>query len=226
MSLHTPPRSNSGLLKDRAYEHIKAKINAGELVPGDRLSERKIADELGMSKTPVKAALESLEGQGLVTLAPQRSARVKGLTTKEVADLYDFRIALESFIVGRLAGNLDAATTAALRENLQLQRRLTTSGELEAWPEADYIFHLTLAQALRNDEITRTMTRLRDQVRWLVVKITHLDVSVPAISCLEHQTIFEHMIEGRRDEAVQAVVTHLENGRLFVVDGQQYGRRA
>lgn len=222
MSVDKQTRPPAGLLKDLAYEHIKERIDSGKLVPGDRLSERRLAEELGMSKTPVKAALERLEEQGLITLAPQRSARVKGLTLKEIADLYDFRIALESFIVGRLVGNLDETTTEALRENLELQRRLTTSGDLEDWPEADYVFHLTLARALGNDEITRTMTRLRDQVRWLVLEIARRDVSVPPISCLEHQAIFEHMVEGRKEEAVRAAIAHLEHGRSFVVDGEKY----
>jgi len=218
----TDRQESVSLLKDVAYEHIKELILKGELVPGDRLSERKFGAMLNMSKTPIKAALERLEEQGFVTLSPRRSAEVKGLTKKEIADIYDFRIALESFIVGELTGRLDDVTKSALDENLRLQRRLTTTGALDDWPQADYVFHLTLSKALGNDQITRTMTRIRDQVRWLIVKIAQIDASIPAISCLEHQEIVEHMIDGNRDHAIEAVTRHLRNGRRFIAEGKSY----
>lgn len=216
--------SAGSLMKQQAYEYIKERILSGQLVPGNRISERRLGAELGMSKTPIKAALERLAEQGLVELAPQRSARVKGLNVRDIADHYDYRIALESFIVGRLSGNLPDDIIEELRANLLLQRDLTTSGDFLKWPETDYEFHLTLARALGNEQITRTITRLRDQIRWLVVEIARRDSSIPAIACLEHQTIFEHMVAGRTDEAVAAVVSHLEHGRRFIVDGEKYAQ--
>lgn len=212
------------LLKNRAYEVIRERIVSGELVPGDRISERSLGSELAMSKTPVKAALERLEEQGFVSLSPQRRATVRAMTSKEISDHYELRIALETFVVERLTGRLDDATIETVTDNLRLQQMITTGGgALEGWREADYGFHLALARALGNNEIVRIIALHRDRLYRLVAAIARQDPSVPAVSFREHCTIFEHVREGRREEAVAAVTSHLDHGRRFAVYGDEYG---
>lgn len=215
------------LLKGKAYETLRRKIVRGDLKPGDRISERALAAELEMSKTPVKAALERLEEQGFVSISPQRRAVVRAMTEQEISDHYDLRTSLESFVVARVAGRLDDATVESLTANLRLQERLTSGAlELEQWSDSDLEFHLTLVRALGNAEIERIVLLQQDRLRRLVTSIAMRDSSVPALSCAEHTRIFEHVRDGRGPEAVREVIEHLDHGRRFLVDGGRYGSRA
>src|SRR5262245_56779925 len=87
----------AGLMKERAYSEIKRRILNCDYPPGSFLSERNLATTLGMSKTPVKAALERLEHEGFITVSPQQGIVVRELSIREIADQYEIRTALESF---------------------------------------------------------------------------------------------------------------------------------
>src|SRR5690349_20231147 len=83
---HLPARAS--LLKDEAYESIKQRLLNNDYPPGSFLSERQLAGGLGMSKTPVKAALERLESEGFITVSPQQGIVVRELSVREIADQY------------------------------------------------------------------------------------------------------------------------------------------
>lgn len=221
----TAPRQAAHLLKDEAYDILRRRIVAGDLQAGDRLSERELAHEFQMSKTPVKAALERLEEQGFVQISPQRRAVVRALTDQEVSDHYELRTALESHVVRRIAGRIDDVAAEALTANLALQRRLTGPGELdlESWSNSDLEFHLTLVRHLGNAEIERIVLLQQDRLRRLVTSIALQDPGVPAISVTEHTKIFEHVRDGEADLAVQAIIDHLDHGREFLLRGGGYG---
>src|SRR5262245_19915412 len=98
-----------GLLKERAYAEIKRRIVRGDYNAQTFLAERQLADGLGMSKTPVRAALERLEQEGLVTISPQQGIIVRDLSVHEIADQYEMRIALETYVARTVAGRLTPA---------------------------------------------------------------------------------------------------------------------
>ena len=97
------------LLKERAYTEIKQRILSGVLAPSTFLSERQMAGQLAMSKTPIRAALQRLEVEGLVTISPQQGIIVRDLSVHEIADLYEMRAALETYVARTLAGRLTVA---------------------------------------------------------------------------------------------------------------------
>ena len=92
------PASARGLLKERAYDEIKRMVLTGELNPGTFLAERQLAARLGMSKTPVRSALERLESEGFIRISPQQGAIIRDLSLDEITDQYEIRTALETFV--------------------------------------------------------------------------------------------------------------------------------
>jgi DNA-binding GntR family transcriptional regulator len=92
------------LLKEQAYQQLKQMLVDGTYVPGTFLSERRLAEQLGMSKTPVRAALERVEAEGYVTVSPQQGIVVRELSLREIKEHFEIRMALETHIVRRLAG--------------------------------------------------------------------------------------------------------------------------
>jgi DNA-binding GntR family transcriptional regulator len=141
------------LLRDRAYNELRALIVAGTLAPGSFLSERKLSDRLGMSKTPIKAALALLESEGFVLVSPQQGIVVREITAREVVDLFDVRIAVESYICRRLAGNLATEQEKQLRTNIARQRIAVEKVNHSAFNGLDAALHLLIAGMSENREI-------------------------------------------------------------------------
>ena len=86
------------LKKNEVYSDLRSRIVNFTLLPGDRVSDKEIANELAISRTPVREALVRLSGEGLVQAIPNRGFRVKVFTLKEIEDLYTFRESLENSI--------------------------------------------------------------------------------------------------------------------------------
>src|SRR5262245_57236053 len=148
-----PDGGEKTLLRDRAYRELKALVQSGAIPAGAFLSERQLAERLGMSKTPIRAALHQLEAEGLVAVSPQQGILVRELSAREVSELFDLRAAVEPFVVLRLAGRLTAEQGARLRENLRGQEAAARRRDAVAGADLDVRFHLLLAEALGNREI-------------------------------------------------------------------------
>ena len=107
------------LFKNRAYESLRARLINNGYAPGTALSERQIAAELGMSKTPVKAALERLEMEGFITVTPQSGILVRDLSDAEIAELYEIRLALEGYVLKTIACRLSPEQLHRWEANLK-----------------------------------------------------------------------------------------------------------
>ena len=162
------PRS---LLKERAYAEIKRLILDGKLAPGSFLAERQLAGQLGMSKTPVRSALERLESEGFVSISPQQGAIVRDLSVHQIADQYEIRTALETFVVRSLSGRLTPAQIQSLRSNLQAQHANLAAGDVERGVALDEEFHALFCEFLGNQEILRVMGQLRDKVHRVITEV-------------------------------------------------------
>ena len=100
---------DKGLLKSQAYDRLKTSIVTGAYPPGSFLSERRLVEELGMSKTPIRAALERLEGEDYVRISPRQGIVVREPSVREIADQFEIRLALERHVLKSLAGKLATA---------------------------------------------------------------------------------------------------------------------
>src|SRR6516162_6667987 len=110
-------------LATRAYEDLKALFQDGTYAPGDFLTEGELARRLKMSKTPVRTALTRLEMDGFVTVSPQQGIGVRESSIHEILDIFDIRMALETFVVRRLAGTITPPQVERLRANLAAQSK-------------------------------------------------------------------------------------------------------
>src|SRR5262245_45768397 len=211
---HSPARS---LLKDRAYERIKHRLLNNDYPPGSFLSERHLAENLGMSKTPVKAALERLESEGFISVSPQQGIVVRELSVREIADQYEIRSALESYTLRTLAGNLTAEQVARVRENLKAQARLRGSGDVARGVELDAAFHAQFAEFLGNQEILRVIVQLREKMQRVVTQVFRICPARIDSSYEEHAAIAAAVIGGDGNRAAELIVRHLELGKQLIL---------
>jgi len=220
-----PSRRNSsparGSLKDRAYQKLKSLIQAGEMTADSALSERLLSERLGMSKTPIRAALENLETLGLVTVSPQRGILVRDLSARDIAELFDVRSAVEPFVAGQLAQSaLTAAQRERIRTNLSGQRRAANDGDALESTRLDIAFHLLLAELLDNREIMNWLERCFDRLHRSVLRVNRLAKNRLLKSCGEHEHVAKAVFGERSDEAARLMKEHLRFGRQFLLVGE------
>jgi DNA-binding GntR family transcriptional regulator len=211
---HAPARS---LLKDRAYDRIKHRLLNNDYPPGMFLSERQLAENLGMSKTPVKAALERLESEGFISVSPQQGIVVREPSVHEIADLYEIRSALESYTLRAVAGRLTADQAARLRDNLKAQARLRGSGDVARGVELDAAFHCLFVEFLGNREILRVIVQLREKMQRVVTQVFRLCPVRIDTSYDEHAAIAAAVTGGAGDRAADLLIRHLEQGKQLIL---------
>jgi DNA-binding GntR family transcriptional regulator len=202
----------------RAYAELKELIQTGVLAPNTFLSERQLAQHLGMSKTPIRSALEHLEAQGLLAVSPQQGIVVKELSAHEIIDLFDMRLAIEPFVVSRLARrSLAPGPVACAEKNLAEQRSAARAGDAVLATRLDVEFHLLLAELLDNREMMAWLTRCFDKMHRSILRINTLAAGRLLKSYQDHATILEAALGAKGDLAAQAMIDHLRYGKHFLL---------
>jgi DNA-binding GntR family transcriptional regulator len=163
------PRIDRVPLSRTVYETLLRAIVAGELAPGVKLRDKDLAVELGVSRTPVREALQRLEDEGLVETAPNVATRVAPIDAARLAEAFPVVAVLHG--LGARLG-VPALTRAHDRRMAAADRRRTQAlerGDVVAAIEADDDLHDVLLEAARNAELRRTLARLMPLIRRLDV---------------------------------------------------------
>ena len=205
------------LLKDKAYAELKRRITEGHLAPGRFLAERGLAEELGMSKTPVRAAVGRLEMEGFLAVSPQQGIVVREPSFREITDHFDVRIALEAFVAQQLAGRLPEGLQASLRHILAEQRRHADAAGAEPYAAADAAFHRLLGEALGNGEMARLLGRQLDKLRRTIVQVLREDPARMRASTDEHARILDALAAGDGAGAAELMREHLNYAKSYLI---------
>lgn len=144
-----------------AAEMIRQAIVDGRLAPGQRLTEERLARELGISRTPVREALKVLQSEGLVDAAPNRSATVRAYEPGDLEDIYQLRALLEGYAARRAAGRLSEEKLLALRASCERFEAMSFADDLREVVRENFVFHNTILEAAGS-------TRLSGMVRQVV----------------------------------------------------------
>jgi DNA-binding GntR family transcriptional regulator len=208
---------DGSLLKERAYAEIKQRILDGTFAAGTFLSERQLALQLGMSKTPIRAALERLQQEDFVTISPQQGIIVRDLSVHEIADQYEIRAALETYVVRTVAGRLTPAQVDRLRANLEAQEANCRDCDVERSVFLDTEFHTLFCEFLGNREILRVMGQLRAKIHRVIAQVFRINPARAASSYQEHRAIADAVIHGDAAAAVRRIEEHLELGKQHLL---------
>lgn len=179
--LETPADSLEPNLSLRAYEHLRRKLINGELAPGARLSNRVLAQEIGVSFTPVREAIHRLASEGLVQYVRGSGAFVRRPDPEEIAQIYDLREALEPFAAAQAAIHVTPddveqlkavcddwlAIVRAMREAQQAPGRAPTlsDAQMQRWVDDEERFHGLVIQFARN----RWLAKIAHELRFLLI---------------------------------------------------------
>jgi DNA-binding GntR family transcriptional regulator len=187
-----------------AYASIKTYILGGDLDEDTRLTEEFLSNQLGISKSPVREALNSLNTEGLIRIESRRGAYLRRFSIKEVQDLYDLREALEVYAVG--TAELSPQLIANLKTSVERTRNFLKAKDKIGHIEEDTKFHGYIAQATSNAELCRVLTNIQNQI-WLCRRKTYQLSSTTAPAA--HLTILEALDKEDRKAAQAAMRSHI-----------------
>lgn len=193
---------------DPAYEQIKQKILDGEYAPAQRLIETNLAQDLGVSRHKVRAALDRLHLDGLVHIEPNRGATVMSLELPEVLDILRAREVLEAGVACLAAGKITATQIDQLEECLNTMRDALNTGEYEQYSTTNKIFHQIIYEASGNE----TMPQLINVLRQRLARLQFRTILIPGRtekSIQEHEALFLALQARDAAAADQAARAHM-----------------
>ncbi len=228
MPLQFEPLKNRAL-RDAIATAIRAAIAAGQLRPGDAVPEALIAEQMGVSRSPVREAFRKLEEQGLLVSYPHRGTYVATFTEKDAREIYQLRTGLEGLAV-RWAVEAGRAADLAdrLMRILDRMRPLVGSDQLSDMAELDSEFHTAIIEASGNARLQQIWHGMDPFVWMLVGLIRQEQGGVPTRLIPEHEEVIaavrqgdprlaeeaiHHHILRRRDVALQALQEDLARGK-------------
>ena len=193
--------------RQAVLQRLRDAITAGYYRPGERLSERQLALQLGVSRTPVREALRHLEREGLVC-GP--GLRVAPVSVERARQLYAVREPLELLAVRLVTERHSRTALLQIGEALQAAEAARQAGNLVALIQANKRFHYLLAAESGNPFLCDTLTSLQGHVG-LMMATSLARPDRPAETLREHWAIYERMQEGDVEGAVAACREHLAN---------------
>jgi DNA-binding GntR family transcriptional regulator len=190
----------------RVYAALRDAIVRAELAPGAQLSENELAEQLGVSRTPIREALGRLRDDRLVEVVPQLGTFVSKISTQAVTDAQFIREALECAAVRPAAERVGDEGIAALEENLRSQERAREGNDLDAWYLLDDAYHRELCDLSGHPSVWPVSERAKSHLNRLRrISLTMPDYLPEMI--VEHRAVADAV--GRRDsDAAERALRH------------------
>lgn len=207
------PEGNSRLLREVAYERLKDAIRHARLSPGEPLSENKISKMLGISRTPVREALQMLAQEGLVEIIPGRAVRVASRSFRDVLDVLHLRLLLEPELVRLAAEAITAAQLQILTDSLEKMETAVENEDRPAWSKADTVWHEILSDACPNQLLGEMVLQMRNRIHRYTSIDHQLKIEQLRNGTAEHREIVEAIAARDAEAAESAMREHIENLR-------------
>lgn len=197
-------------LRDVVVDNIRQAIISGEFPAGMRLMELQLAEEMGVSRTPVREAIRKMELEGLVVMIPRRGAYVADISIKDINEVYEIRTALDVLAAGLAAERIDDDEIKEMKQLLDADKPLVAAKDYPKIIENDTAFHDVIYKASRNKRCMNIISNLREQI----TAIRGRSMPYPGrleTMLKEHENIYEAIAQRSVDKAQKAVRTHMEN---------------
>ena len=210
-----PPAGPRRALADHVYGSLKSRMMDFSLVPGERISEAELAQGLGVSRTPVREALQRLRSEGLVDVESRSGWFVRPIDFERIEQLYDLRVVIETACIARLCAlperppELDALKRAWLVPEAE---RLDDPAEVGALDER---FHATLVRAAGNAEMAKVHWDVTERIR-IVRRLDFTRGDRIDATYQEHGRILRHVIQRRPEQASILLRSHIGQSQAEV----------
>lgn len=196
-------------LEEQVFISLEEEILTGKLKKGDTLAEIALSKRLGVSRTPLRAALHRLAEEGLIEIAPNRGAVVIGVGKEELVDIYKIRMRLEGLASREAAMRISDTDKKKLRDSVELSEFYIGKQDTEHLKELDSEFHNIIYKASGNRLLCKTLSELHRNIK----VYRKLSLTVPERlekSVKEHREILNAIEAGDGDTADELTRRHIE----------------
>jgi DNA-binding GntR family transcriptional regulator len=189
-------------LREKVFHHLRNRILEGTIEPGEDLIETKLADELGVSRTPIREAFRKLELEGLVFSTPNKGVVVKGISDQDTEDIFAIRMHLEPLAACWAAKRITEEDVLALEETTQLMDFYIRKGDLKQASIKNTDFHRIIFNAAKSKPLKQILNSLQEYVH--LARLASLrNPGRPEKALAEHQEILQ-AIASRDEELASA----------------------
>lgn len=199
------------------YEALRDAIISRVLKPGERLMETELAEEMGVSRTPVREAMRKLELESYIVMIPRKGAYVAGLSIRDITNLFEIRGALESLAAGLAASRATKEEIEEMERSLAMEANHFKSGDVLKTIEVDTKFHELIYKASQNIRLQNLIIDLCDQIQ----RYRTTSLAVPGrmkFALTEHRRIVEAIADGNVYEAQTATKEHIESAENVLLE--------
>ncbi len=219
---------NKKNLPTEIYLLLRSRILSFKILPGVKISDKEIAEELGISRTPVREALIRLTAHGLVQSLHNKGFTVREFSVKEVQDIYTLREALEVLAVKLAIRNMNPERVQVLETLLSSYPSLIASKNSNEFNKADENFHTCIAEFSDNVALKNQLNSLHDQLA-ILRRYAHLlserwRDAYEEETYRDHRNIFNYMINNELTKAEQAMSKHIKASMDSVVTALKENR--
>ncbi|MBR4733977.1 MAG: GntR family transcriptional regulator [Lachnospiraceae bacterium] len=207
-------------LRDVVFNTLRQAILTGELKPGERLMEIHLADQLGVSRTPIREAIRKLELEGLVTMIPRRGAEVAQITEKSMNDVLEVRRAVDALCVELACERITEEELQRLSEACDAfaeeAKKSEKEKDVKLLAQKDVALHDIIVQATGNQRLIQLVNNLSEQMyryRFEYLK----DFSQHEKLVEEHRIIYENIVKKNRETACEAARLHIDNQKKAII---------
>ena len=196
--------------KYKVYDEIKKKILCGQYAPGDVLNERRLSEELGISRTPVREALQMLEQDGWLQIETYKGAIVQTFDLRYMKEVSAIRAALEECAVRQAVEHITDEELNELEALVEAQRATVENFRVETFMETDRSFHSYIYDLSKNKELIHLLRNYSDLFRFLGTQAALYTEERRNTTVSEHAAILECLRSRNAEAAVAAIRRHME----------------
>lgn len=207
-------------LKSKVARSLRLAIQTGQLEPGQRLVEEEIANQLGVSRVPVREAIRVLEADGLLVTEHGRGASVANPSVVDIEEIYGLRIALESYCLGKIIEKGDETAVDLLQPLVDKMSKWRSGDDRSELLELDLIFHERMCEMANNERLLSTWRSQMAQLRMLLV-LSDAYLEDPGGIERGHQRIVDAI--GRRDltECREVLQYHFDKSKARILQDRK-----
>lgn len=214
-----PVADRPPMMVDIIYGRLYQAITERRLEPGDLVTEQGLADQLNVSKTPVREALARLRQVGLIEPDGRRGLRVVKLSVEGLRQVFELREALETYVAGRAAERADPICCGAISTAAQASLDAALEADVLGFHKHDRVFHGEIAKAVGNVQITQQIENAVAQVQTILRRETFPDIDEMIKCARDHVRIAAAIAAGARDTAAREMAAHIRKVHELLVAG-------
>lgn len=200
-----------------AYDALRYSILSFKLKQKTVYNEMSVSQELGLSRTPVREALLRLSSEGLITFLPRKGFIVTSYTEKEVEEIFELRLILESVVIKKIVSKISKKNIEKLRGYVETQRQAAAKNDYHSFMLSDRAFHKTFFDLAGNFKLTEIMDNFQDICHMIGVCYLKVD-GLYERAIKDHEAVLQSLETGDPDRAAKAIAQHINQVKSAVME--------